>query len=71
MGRPQKKDIDWPGYGSYAVTASSTQDTFSVTRDLTNNFAILKVENYGELHNFYQNVTAADQAQIVLITSSR
>jgi hypothetical protein len=65
-GAPQDADISWPGHAMYVVKSKANGNRISIANSLMRAFTIVKPEEYQDLRGFYQKVSAADQAQLVL-----
>jgi hypothetical protein len=63
---PQKSDISWPQHALLKVVAKVDGTNVTVMRVAAFNFSILPAKEYGDLHDFYQKVSTADQQQLVL-----
>lgn len=67
---PAPASIGWPNHAGYKAASSAKGSEIVTTRVLGYNFIMLEPKDYGDLHDFYQKVAAADQQQIVLTRSS-
>jgi hypothetical protein len=63
---PQTANISWPAHAVLKVGARVSGSDVIVSRTAAFNFSILPSAEYGDLHDFYQKVAAADQQQLVL-----
>lgn len=63
---PQAATIPMGSSAQLRVVSKADGDKVEVGRSLAYNFTLLEPSNYGDLHDFYQKVATADQAQIVL-----
>ena len=63
---PQTSDISWPQHALLKVAAKVDGTNVTVMRVAAFNFSILPAKDYGDLHDFYQKVSTADQQQLVL-----
>ncbi len=67
---PQTNDVSWPDHAKLLITTTVGSDnSVHVIRSLVYTYTILAPNEYGNLHDFYQKVAAADQQQITLIKS--
>ena len=48
------------------TNAASADGQVTIVRSLAYNYTLLESKSYGELHDFFQKVAAADQQQLVL-----
>jgi hypothetical protein len=63
---PADASLPWKGHAAYVVKSVHSADKVVVGRTLARAFTEAKPEEYQELRAFYQQVSAADQQQIVL-----
>ena len=63
---PQTPGASWPNHAVLKSATSTSADGVEVTRTLAYNFTLLRADEYGELHDFYQKVATADEQQLVL-----
>jgi hypothetical protein len=63
---PQAADISWPSHAVFKVKTIVSGNDVTVARTVAFNFAVLPSKDYGDLHDFYQKVSTADQQQLVL-----
>ncbi len=61
--------IYWPDHAKLTTATTAGADSVHVIRMLVYNYTILGANEYGNLHDFYQKVAAADQQQITLAKS--
>ena len=66
-GAPANADNTWQGHAQFLLHVKSDDQNLTIARGLLRGFTFVKAEEYQELHNFYQKVQAADQAQITLV----
>lgn len=66
---PAPTQFSWPNTAVFKATATVKGTDVNVLRVVGFNFTLLDPKNYGELHDFYQKVAAADQQQLVLTRS--
>ena len=66
---PQASTVPWQGNALMSIRTKAEANAVVVTRDFAHNFTLVNEKNYGELHDFYQKVDAADQQQVALIRS--
>ncbi len=65
-GDSKPNSIYWPDHAKLTIAMSAGNGGVQVTRTLVYNYTILGPSEYGNLHDFYQKVAAADQQQITL-----
>ena len=58
--------VPWPSHAVYQIKSSATGSDLTVTTTLARAFTILQPDEYAQLRDFYQKVSAADQQQLVL-----
>lgn len=63
---PQATNLGWPAHTMMKIQAKADGNAVEVTRVMAFNYTILDPKDYGDLHDFYQKASAADQQQIVL-----
>lgn len=63
---PAPASIAWPNHAVFKSSSAAKGNQISTARTVGYNFTILEPKDYGELHDFYQKVAAADQQQLVL-----
>jgi hypothetical protein len=68
-GAPLDKKIPWAAHAVYVTKAVAAPGQITVVRQLSRGFTMAKPDEYNDLRAFYQKVAAADQGQLVLITS--
>ena len=57
----------WPEHATFSIEVAAAPTTVTVKRVLTYNFILVNPSDYDSLHDFYQKVAIADQAQLVLL----
>ncbi|HEY1209589.1 MAG TPA: DUF3857 and transglutaminase domain-containing protein [Terracidiphilus sp.] len=65
-GAPPDNKIAWEGHAILNDKSASVPGQITIVRLLSRAFSTVKPEDYQALHDFYQKVSAADQAQLVL-----
>jgi hypothetical protein len=68
-GAPQDNKISWPQHAILSTKSVPSSGQIIIARTLARAFTTAKPEEYNDLHDFYQKVAAADQAQLVLSTA--
>ena len=63
---PQQTNLGWPAHTMMKIHSMASGNAVEVTRVLAYNYTLLEPKEYGDLHDFYQKASAADQQQIVL-----
>jgi len=63
---PQSAGAAWPNHAVLKSATTTSADGVEVTRTLAYNFTLLRADEYGALHDFYQKVATADEQQLVL-----
>jgi hypothetical protein len=63
-------NINWPNRAVFKDSSTVKGADVTIKRILGYNFTLLEPKEYGDLHDFYQKVAAADQQQLVLTRSS-
>jgi hypothetical protein len=58
--------VPWPGSASFVMKSTASGNDLTVMTTLARAFTFLQPDEYGQLRDFYQKVTAADQQQLVL-----
>jgi hypothetical protein len=66
----QDSTLPWAGHAVLAIKTKTTPGQISVTRSFTRAFTIAKPDDYPKLHDFFQNVAAADRQQLVLTSAA-
>lgn len=64
---PQPAKAAWPDHAAFSIESAGASTTVTVKRALTCNFVLVSPSEYSSLHDFYQKVAIADQAQLVLL----
>lgn len=64
---PQPAKAAWPNHATFTIESAAAQKTVTVKRTLDRNFTLASPSEYSSLHDFYQKVAIADQAQLVLL----
>jgi hypothetical protein len=62
--------IVWPDHAMLRTSSTIMDGIVKVRRTFVRNFTMLDLKEYNDLHDFYQKVAAADQAQLVLTKST-
>jgi hypothetical protein len=68
---PQSATIPWGSSAQLRVASKTDMDKVEIARSLAYNFTIIEAKEYGDLHDFYQKVAAADQQQLVLTRATQ
>jgi hypothetical protein len=68
-GAPQNAEIPWPQHALFITKSASAPGKITVARMISRAFTFAKPDEYQDLRGFYQKVAAADQQQLVLISS--
>jgi transglutaminase-like putative cysteine protease len=68
-GTPEDKKLAFEDNAVYQLRSKVTPTSITSARVLARGFTMLDAKEYGDLHDFYQKVAAADQQQIVLIAA--
>jgi hypothetical protein len=63
---PPPLNIGWPDHALFKGSSSSKGMDITTVRIVGYNYTLLESKDYGELHDFYQKIAAADQQQLVL-----
>jgi hypothetical protein len=63
---PQTPDITWSSQAALRIHSAVKDGSVEVVRVFAHGFAVLDPKEYGDLHDFYLKVAAADQQQLVL-----
>ena len=66
---PAPASVSWPRYAVFKDSSTVKGSDVTIVRTLGYNFTLLQSKDYGDLHDFYQKVAAADQQQLVLTRS--
>lgn len=66
---PAPASIAWPNHAVFKSVSEVKGSDINTTRVVGYNFTLLESKDYGDLHDFYQKVAAADQQQLVLTRS--
>jgi hypothetical protein len=66
---PAPASIGWANHAAFKASSTVKGNDVVTARTVGYNFAILEAKEYGDLHDFYQKVAAADQQQLVLTRS--
>jgi hypothetical protein len=66
---PAPVNISWPNHAIFKDSPTVKGSDVTIVRVLGYNFTLLDSKDYGDLHDFYQKVAAADQQQLVLTHS--
>jgi hypothetical protein len=67
---PQTSDVSWPQHAQLKTQSTVVAGGLEVVRVLAYNFTVVDPKDYGQLHDFYGKVAAADQQQVVLTKSA-
>ncbi|HKN21078.1 MAG TPA: DUF3857 domain-containing protein [Terracidiphilus sp.] len=65
-GAPQDASVSWQGHAMFILKSKAGPDQIEIANSLARGFTIAKPEEYQDLRGFYQKVSAAEQAQLVL-----
>jgi hypothetical protein len=63
---PQTPDITWSNHALLRIQSTVKEGSVEVVRIFARGFCLLDPKDYGNLHDFYQKIAAADQQQLVL-----
>ncbi len=66
---PAPASIGWANHAAFKSSSTVKGNDIVATRTIGYNYTVLDSKEYGDLHDFYQKVAAADQQQIVLTRS--
>ncbi|MBS1803632.1 MAG: DUF3857 domain-containing protein [Acidobacteria bacterium] len=66
---PAPASIGWANHAAFKSSSTVKGSDIVTTRTVGYNFTLLEPKEYGDLHDFYQKVAAADQQQLVLTRS--
>jgi hypothetical protein len=66
---PPLASLGWPNHAVFKASSSVKGNDVVTTRAVGYNFTMLDSKEYGDLHDFYRKVAAADQQQLVLTRS--
>ena len=69
-GAPQDTRIPWVGYAVLVARSRTGPGQITIGRLFSRAFALVKPDQYQDLHDFYLKVAAADQQQLVLTTAA-
>ena len=69
-GSPRDTKLSWAGHAAMNTKSLAAAGQITIARQLDRAFTFAKPEDYQQLRNFYQQVAAADQQQLVLTTSA-
>lgn len=67
---PSDANVPWEHHAVLATKTAVEPQQVTIIRQFSRAFTLLKPEEYSDLRAFYQKVAAADQQQLVLITSA-
>ncbi len=65
-GTPEDAKLKWEGNAAYELRTKVEGRSITDARVFARAFTILDAKDYGQLHDFYQKVVAADQQPLVL-----
>jgi hypothetical protein len=65
-GAPQDASVPWQGHAVFVLKSRADTSQIEVVNTLARAFSEAKPEEYQDLRGFYQQVAAAEQAQLVL-----
>ncbi len=65
-GAPQDASVPWQGHAVFILKSKAGSDQIEIQSTLARAFSRAKPEEYQDLRSFYQKVSAAEQAQVVL-----
>jgi hypothetical protein len=65
-GAPQDASVPWQGHAVFILKSKADAGQIEVVNTLARAFSEAKPEEYQDLRGFYQQVAAAEQAQLVL-----
>ena len=63
---PQAHDIAWPQHAILSISTSKDSSLIEIKRKLAFSYSFVDPKEYGDLHDFYQEVSRADQQQLIL-----
>jgi hypothetical protein len=63
---PQPTALSWPNHAMLKISSVAKDSDVTVSRVFAHNYALLDSKEYGDLHDYYQKIAAADQQQLVL-----
>jgi hypothetical protein len=63
---PQATTVPWTGRAAFQSKATANGNDVTATRTLSRAFTLLGADEYGQLRDFFQKVSVADQQQLVL-----
>lgn len=63
---PAPVNIGWPDHALFKASSSAKGTDLTTVRIIGYNYTLLEPKEYGDLHDFYQKIAAADQQQLVL-----
>ena len=67
---PPDASIPWTGHAVFVMKSTSTKGQIAVGRTLARGFTLVEPKEYGDLRNFYQKISTADQQQMVFTLST-
>ncbi|HMG86188.1 MAG TPA: transglutaminase domain-containing protein [Terracidiphilus sp.] len=65
-GTPEDAKLKWEGNAAYELRTKVEGSSITDARVFVRAFTVLDAKDYGQLHDFYQKVVAADQQPLVL-----
>jgi hypothetical protein len=68
---PADTQIPWTGRGVFALKSIPAKDSVTVARSFVRGFSIVAASEYGQLREFYQKMSTADQQQLVLTMTGK
>ncbi len=63
---PEDAKLKWEGNAAFELRTKVEGSSITDARVFARAFTILDAKDYGQLHDFYQKVVAADQQPLVL-----
>jgi hypothetical protein len=66
---PAPANVSWTNHAIFKASSTAKGAEVATTRTVGYNYTLLEPKDYGELHDFYQKIVAADQQQLVLTRS--
>jgi len=66
---PAPATLAWANHAAFKASSTVKGNDILTARTVGYNFTILEPKEYGDIHDFYQKVAAADQQQLVLTRS--
>lgn len=66
---PAPANISWTNHAIFRASSAAKGAEVETMRTVGYNYTLLEPKDYGDLHDFYQKIAAADQQQLVLARS--